>query len=49
MNNNPDVYIGRVSKDKWQRNVEKDDDETMEKTPEDVVEMLGFDPLEKEE
>ena len=46
---NPDVYVGKVTEDKWKRNMEKDDDEIMKKTPEDVVEMLGFDPLEEED
>lgn len=49
MNNNPNVYIGKVVEDKWGENKEMDDDELLKKTAEDVIEMLGFDPLDEEE
>ncbi len=49
---NPNVYIGRVSTtetfDASESN-DIDDDEVMEETPDDVVTMLGFDPLEDED
>jgi len=49
INNNPNVYIGSLSEDKWRRNTERDDDEIMKRTPDDVINMLGFDPLEEED
>lgn len=51
-----DVYFGKVEWDPsrdWRKELadreEPDDDEELDETPEDVVGMLGFDPLEEEE
>jgi len=50
---NAGVHFGKVKKElvKWRdKPDDKDpDDELLEKTPEDVVRILGFDPLEFEE
>lgn len=48
----PGVTFGDIKSDEfdWRKEDSKeydvDDDELLEKTPEDVVEMLGFDPKE---
>lgn len=47
----PDVYFGSPGKKPvdWREAKEDptpDDDEELAKTPNDVIEMLGFDPLE---
>jgi hypothetical protein len=46
---NPNVFIGRVRILERQPNLEVDDDELLEETPEEVVQILGFDPLDYEE
>ena len=42
----PNVYIGEVKGIAWTPNTEPDDDDILESTPEEVVQILGFDPLE---
>ena len=45
----PDVHFGRVSEkqdDSFVPDDSPDDDKELEKTPRDVVELLGFDPKE---
>ncbi len=50
-----DIYFGSVEKPlvDWRKFLEEGDedpdDELLEETPEDVIMMLGFDPLEFEE
>ena len=52
----PQAHFGEVRaplpdwrKGKSKRHSERDDDAQLDETPRDVVEMLGFDPLEFEE
>ena len=42
----PNVYIGEVKDIPWTSNMEPDDDEELESTPQEVVQILGFDPME---
>jgi len=42
----PDVYIGQVKDIPWKPNPEPDDDEELKQTPQEVVQILGFDPVE---
>lgn len=42
----PNVYIGEVKDIPWTPNTEPDDDNELEATPEEVVQILGFDPME---
>ena len=42
----PNVYIGDVQDLAWSPNAEPDDDDELESTPEEVVQILGFDPVE---
>jgi len=44
---NPDVYIGRVENVDWTPDESPDDDVYPESTPEEVVQILGFDPMEE--
>ena len=48
-----DVHFGEVDKalPDWRKlpDEEDPDDELLEKTPEDVIKILGFDPLEFED
>jgi hypothetical protein len=46
---NPNVFIGTVRLLERLPNLEEDDDELLDKTPEEVVQLLGFDPLEEDE
>ena len=43
-----DVVLGDEKLPDWREDVEEEDsdDELLDKTPEDVVAILGFDPLE---
>lgn len=45
----PNVFIGVVRFLTRQPNLERDDDELLDETPEEVVQLLGFDPLENED
>jgi len=40
------VYIGQVKDIPWKPNPEPDDDEELKQTPQEVVQILGFDPVE---
>jgi hypothetical protein len=46
----PDVHFGEVKEEvvDWRsaKTDETDDDELLRPTPQDVIDMLGFDPLE---
>ena len=42
----PNVYIGEVKDIPWTPNTEPDDDDELESTPQEVVQILGFDPME---
>ncbi len=42
----PNVYIGEVREVAWNTNTDPDDDDELESTPEEVVQILGFDPAE---
>jgi hypothetical protein len=49
----PEVYFGKVkTQENWRGiiddDAEEDDDELLAKTPQDVIDILGFDPLEFE-
>jgi hypothetical protein len=44
----PDVYFGSPDKPvDWEEDDTPDDDEELSETPADVVELLGFDPLDE--
>lgn len=43
---NPNVYIGSVEEVPWSTDPTPDDDQELEATPEEVVQILGFDPEE---
>lgn len=49
----PKVHFSKSEKVDWRKTNDPkedwDEDEELEKTPEDVIEMLGFDPKEPED
>jgi len=49
----PDVHFGEVKEDERlppaPDDHDADDDEELDETPADVIELLGFDPLEDDE
>ena len=40
----PDVYIGDASEVIWKPDATPDNDELLEETPKEVIQIIGFDP-----